>query len=111
MDRIKVDYNKCSRFIKRELKIDLFPYQEVMLRAFCDGLEVRTARGIGRSFVADAFGKYVASTVARNDYDKDPDVVLPYFCAVKDGVTSEYDILQLRKVMEPDCFQKEMLGL
>ena len=92
MEKIKVDYEKCSRFIKRELKIELFPYQEVMLKAFCEGLEVRTARGIGRSFVADAFGKYVASTVASNDHDADPDVVLPYTCALKDGVWDERDV-------------------
>ena len=54
---MKIDYNECSKFIKRELKIHLFPYQEVMLKAMCDGLEIRTARAIGRSFVADALGK------------------------------------------------------
>lgn len=35
---MKIKYPECSRFIKRELKINLHPYQEVMLRAMCDGL-------------------------------------------------------------------------
>ena len=56
MCHMTIDYEDCSRFIKEKLHIDLFPYQEIMLKAFCDDLEVRTGRAIGRSFVADAFG-------------------------------------------------------
>lgn len=48
MCHMTIDYEDCSRFIKEKLHIDLFPYQEIMLKAFCDDLEVRTGRAIGR---------------------------------------------------------------
>lgn len=57
---MKVNYDEASQFIKDKLGIQLFPYQEVMLKAFCDGLSVSSGRGVGRSFVADAFGRYIA---------------------------------------------------
>lgn len=108
---MKIDYGKCSRFIKRKLGITLFPYQEVMLKAFCEGQTVRTARGIGRSFVADAFGKYVASLVSENDYEQNPDVIFPYTCALKDGVLDEGQIAleQMDKDFNKALFDKEML--
>lgn len=108
---MKVDYNKCSRYIKRELGINLFPYQEVMLKAMCEGQEIRCARGIGRSFVANAFGKYIASTVDRNNYDKTPDVVFPYTCAIKDGVLNEVLVEIFRHEWNKDDFAREMLCL
>ena len=104
-----INYNECSKFIKRELKIHLFPYQEVMLRAMCEGLEIRTARAIGRSFVADAFGKYVASIVGKNNYDKVPDVTFPYTCALRDGVLDEGQVELMRKECSPEVFEQEML--
>ena len=108
---MKVNYVDCSRFIKRKLGITLFPYQEVMLKAFCEGQTVRTARGIGRSFVADAFGKYVASLVAENEYEKKPDVIFPYTCALKDGVLNEGQIAldMMDKYFDKALFDKEML--
>lgn len=106
---MKYSYSECSRFIKRELHINLFPYQEVMLRAMCDGLEIRSARCIGRSFVADAFGKYVASIAGKNNYDKVPDIVFPYTCALRSGLLTEGDIALMEKECSPEVFQKEML--
>lgn len=108
---MKIDYCDCSRFIKRKLGIKLFPYQEVMLKAFCEGQTVRTARGIGRSFVADAFGKYVASLVAENDYAKEPDVVFPYTCSLKDGVwdRGQIALIMTDKDFNKEWFEKEML--
>lgn len=106
---MKIKYSECSRFIKRELKINLFPYQEVMLRAMCDGLEIRSARGIGRSFVANAFGKYVASVAGMNNYDKKPDIVFPYTCAIGSGVLTEEEIALMEKECTPEVFEREML--
>lgn len=51
------DYQKCSQYVKDVLGVQLFPYQEIMLNALCDGLEVRVSRGIGRSFVSDLYDK------------------------------------------------------
>lgn len=106
---VKLSYTDCSKFIRRKLGITLFSYQEVMLKAFCEGQTVRTARGIGRSFVADAFGKYVANLVAENDYDKSPDIVFPYTCALKDGVWDEGQIELLKRDSDASWFEKEML--
>lgn len=108
---LKINYQECSWFIKRKLGITLFPYQEVMLKAFCEGQTVKTARGIGRSFVADAFGKYVASLVAENDYEKEPDVIFPYTCALRDGVLDKGQIIleQMDKDFDKALFDKEML--
>lgn len=106
---MKYSYPECSRFIKWKLKITLFPYQEVMLRAMCEGLEIRSARCIGRSFVADAFGKYVASVAGKNNYDKDPDIVFPYTCALESGLLTEEQIALMERDWSPEVFQKEML--
>lgn len=75
----------------------------------CEGLEIRTARAIGRSFVADAFGKYVASIVGKNNYDKVPDVTFPYTCALRDGALDEGQVELMRKECSPEVFEQEML--
>lgn len=106
---MKYNYRECSKFVRRELKITLFPYQEVMLKAMCEGMEIRTARGIGRSFVADAFGKYVASLVGKNNYNREPDVVFPYTCALGSGVLIEEQIALMGKECTPEIFEQEML--
>lgn len=64
MCHMTIDYEDCSRFIKEKLHIDIFPYQEIMLKAFCDDLEVRTGRAIGRSFVADALANMLRRCIA-----------------------------------------------
>lgn len=104
-----INYNECSKYIKRDLGISLYPYQEVMLKALCEGQEVRTARAIGRSFVADAIGKYVAHVLSINNYSKDPDVVFPYTCALKDNVWSRGNIELLKKDCTEEEFAREML--
>lgn len=51
---MKYNFDDCLQYVNKRLGITLYPFQEVILKALCDGLEVRTARGIGRSYVADA---------------------------------------------------------
>lgn len=86
---MKVNYDEASQFIKDKLGIQLFPYQEVMLRAFCDGLSVSSGRGVGRSFVADAFGQYIAYLYGGNIQPDDADVVIPTRAAVRSGLMPE----------------------
>lgn len=105
-----IDYEDCSRFIKEKLHIDLFPYQEIMLKAFCDDLEVRTGRAIGRSFVADAFGKYVASLYSVNHWDVEPDICIPVSAAVKVGAVDDKFINDMKQTCLPEDFKKEMLA-
>lgn len=104
-----IKYHECSWFIKHKLKINLLPYQEVMLKAMCDGLEIRSARCIGRSFVADAFGKYVASIAGANNYEKKPDVVFPYTCAIESGIITEERVAHIKQEFKPEVFEREML--
>lgn len=107
---MKVNYEDCSRFVKEKLHIDLFPYQEIMLKAFCDDLEVRTGRAIGRSFVADAFGKYVASLYSTNHWDVEPDISIPVSAAVKAGVVDDKFIDDMKQMCSPEDFKKEILA-
>ena len=131
----KADYQKCSWYVRDVLGVRLFPYQEQILKAFCDGLTVRTARGIGRSFVAKCYGKYiahdfytnrkcvrpasadteesfaafVASQYDRNNYFEDPDVIFPYTCALKCGVLNQWNIDFAKSVLSEKQFNAEML--
>ncbi len=59
--------------------------------------------------MADAFGKYVASIAGANNYDKEPDIVFPYTCALRSGLLTEGDIALMEKECCPEVFQKEML--
>ena len=110
MCHMTIDYEDCSRFIKEKLLIDLFPYQEIMLKAFCDDLEVRTGRAIGRSFVADAFGKYVASLYSVNHWGAEPDICIPVSAAVKVGAVDDKFIDDMKQTCSPEDFKKEMLA-
>ena len=80
-----------------------------MLRAFVSGKEVRTARGIGRSMVADAYGKYLAHLIDKNNYDREPDVIFPYSRAVREGAGDQKLFEYLHAVMTPEAFKRDML--
>lgn len=79
---MQVSYDEAYRFIKDKLDIQLYPYQELILKAFCDGLHVCTGRGVGRTFVADAFGKYIAYLYGQNESPGEADLVIPVAAAV-----------------------------
>lgn len=106
---MKYDYEKCSRFIRNKLNVHLYPYQEKILWAFCEGKEVRCCRCAGRSFVAKAFGEYVASELDRNDYTKEPDVVVPFQDVVGCGVLTEKFIDHEKANMSEEAFNREYL--
>ena len=103
------NYNEAMGYITNKLGIKLFPHQQLMLKAFCEGFEVRTARCVGRSTVADAFGKYVAYKLGTNDYSKIPEITFPYKCAVESGLMTEDIINKFRRELKPEVFQKEFL--
>ena len=83
---MRVSYDEAHRFIKDKLGIQLYPHQELILKAFCDGLRVRTGRGVGRTFVADAFGKYIAYLYGQNELPGEVDLVIPTAAAVHVGL-------------------------
>ncbi len=84
---MQVSYNEAHRFIKDKLGIQLYPHQELILKAFCNGLRVRTGRGVDRTFVADAFGKYIAYLYGQNDLPGEVDLIIPTAAAVHVGLT------------------------
>lgn len=86
---MKVDYNEAIRFVSGNLGIKLFPHQELMLKAFCDGLNVCTGRGVGRTFVADAFGRYISYLYGRNISPDEADIVIPVRAAVHSSLMTE----------------------
>lgn len=105
----KINYKDCSNYVKKELKINLIPYQEKMLEAFCEGKEARVARGLGRTFIADCFGKYVAHLYSENDYTKNPDVSLSYEDGERYGVYPEGFIEKMKNEMTEKQFRREYI--
>lgn len=97
MTNLKIDYEDCLNYIRMMLNVKLFPYQEEMLRALCDGYEVRTARGIGRSFVASCIGNYVAYMLGKNNYLAKPDIEFTSECAIKHGLLTSEKVRKMEK--------------
>lgn len=106
---IHIDYNDCLSFIKHRLNVDLLPYQETMLKALCDGYEVRTCRGSGRTFVASCIGKYVADKLGSNNYAAMPDVTFTYTCAKQHGLLTPDKLSLARKTCGDERFAQEYL--
>ena len=106
---MKVDYESCKYYVENVLHLDLFDYQWMMLKAFCEGMEVRTARGLGRTYVAEAFGKYIAHLYGRNNYNATPQVSFGYRCATGNGLYDDDHIRQAREHMGTSDFRKEYL--
>ena len=103
----KVSYEECLKFIEHKLNIKLYDFQKEIIKAFCEGREVRTSRGAGRTMCADAFGKYISHLYSENDYAVEPEVVIPYTALVKNNIVSEERIKQYMKVLPPERFERE----
>ena len=80
----EISYEECINFIEMVLKINLYPYQKEIIKCFCEGKEVRTARVCGRSISTEAYGKYIAKLYSENDYSKVPDVTISYSRVIED---------------------------
>lgn len=101
-----INYQDCIKYIQHKLGIKLYDYQKDMLEAMCDGVEFRSARGIGRTFVAECFGKYIAYLYSKNDYNEVPSVVFPYTVAIRTGLIVEPAIEKI-KTHSPEVFERE----
>ena len=127
------DYERCVWYVEDILNMKLFPYQKLMLKAFCDGLNVRTARGLGRTTVASQLGSYAAfefckenpglhdigfrfgvdeaKRLEKNDFTVAPDVIFPYTCGVKYGLLNKGVIESLKSTMSERDFNRDFLCL
>lgn len=102
----EIKYNDCAKYVQHELGIKLYDYQKDVLKAMCDGVEFRSSRGIGRTFVAECFGKYVAHLYSRNDYTKEPSMIFPYTVAMHTGLVMDTVINKIQ-CSYPDIFKRE----
>lgn len=99
----------CVEFVEKYLNLSLFPFQKEILNAWENGLEVRTARGLGRSSLAEGYGKYVAYKLANNNYEKDADIVFPYHYGVLNKLLDEHNVTKYKEQMSEKSFNSEYL--
>ena len=102
----KVSYEDCLNFIERKLKIKLYGFQKDIIKCFCEGKEIRTTRGAGRTVCAEAFGKYISYLYDRNNYNVEPDVVIPYQRLVSAGLLNDDFIEQERLLLSQEEFER-----
>ena len=104
---MNLNYENCCKFIESVGNITLFPHQKDIIRGWCEGKEVRTCRGAGRSTLAKEFGKYVVHVLDSNDYNADPEVIIPYNRVVESGILSDNTIKQAREELTKEQFERE----
>ena len=105
----EISYEECLEFVKRKLGVKLYPFQEDMLKAFCEGKEIRTSRGIGRTFVAVCFGKYIAYLYDKNDYSKEPNMIFPCMVAMPHDIYYSELVTREKSRMTEADFNREYL--
>lgn len=63
---IKVPYEDCLYFIENYLNIELFDFQRTLLKALCNGEDIRGGRACGRSTVVKGYTEYLSRSLDRN---------------------------------------------
>ena len=106
---LTINFNECKQYINEHLRLNLMPHQELILKAWCDGKIVKTARGIGRSFVAEAFAKYIAHKLDKNNDSDVPDIIFTYHCMVGKNQITESDYIKIKEQTDSDVFEREFL--
>lgn len=103
----KLVYEDCIDYAEKVLRVHLKESQKVILRCFCEGMEVRVCRGGSRSFCAEIFGRYVAHLYDKNDYETIPDVRIPYQCLIEDGLLNREFVEDVIRNTTVEVFEKE----
>lgn len=62
----KVSYEDCLRFIENYLNIELLDFQKTLLKALCNGEDIRGGRAYGRSTVVKGYAEYLSRSLDRN---------------------------------------------
>lgn len=108
-----MSYQECLEYLEM-MGIHLFDYQKEMLKAFMAGQKVRSARGVGRSYVLDAWAECVKRAIKEkydlNNYDEEPDLVIPYEKAIEANILTQESIDSIKKIMTEECFKKEFVS-
>ena len=66
---IKVPYEDCLHFIENYMHIKLLDFQKTLLKAFCNGEDIRCGRGCGRSTVVKGYTEYLSRLLDKNYKD------------------------------------------
>ena len=90
----KVSYEDCLNFIEHKLHIKLYDFQKEIIKCFCEGKQVITARGAGRTLCAEAYGKYISYVLSKNNYEVEPDMIIltPYHILKENNVLDEHNV-------------------
>lgn len=90
----------CIEFVEHYMGIKLFPFQKEILIAWENGYEVRTARGLGRSKLAEGYGKYITHKLENNNYEKAADLVFPYHYGIAHGLLEKESVDLCKELSE-----------
>lgn len=75
---IKVPYEDCLRFIENYLNIELFDFQRTLLKALCNGEDMRGGRACGRSMVVKGYTEYLSRLLDEHCYDTKSNETISY---------------------------------
>ena len=75
---VEISYDECIAFIEDLRNIKLSKYQRDIIKAICEGKEIRFGRGMGRDFIAENYLNYLAHVYDKNIYDETPELLMSY---------------------------------
>lgn len=107
MFKIDLDCKDCCNYIEKTNNITLFEYQKDMIRAWCEGKSVRSARCAGRSLLAKGFSDYIRKKLENNNYDETPEVIIPCSKVVQAKLISSDTIKNIAKKESKESFEVE----
>lgn len=107
---LNIEVNDVLNWIKAQ-DIDLAPYQESMIVDMCNGTPFMSARGVGRTFVANLLGAYIASLFSENNYNEDATKKYSIWLAVNANIVPKSFInTEKAKLNEQEFRRKYSLG-
>ena len=62
----KVSYEDCLNFIENYMHIELLNFQKTLLKALCNGEDIRGGRACGRSTVVKGYTEYLSRSLDRS---------------------------------------------
>jgi len=104
---MKLDYIHCCDHIEKTFQIKLFEYQKDMIRAWCEGKSVRSARCAGRSLLAKGFSDYIRKKLENNNYNEIPEVIIPCSKVVDAKLMASNTIINIAKKESKNTFEAE----
>jgi len=107
MFKIDIDYIDCCNYIEKINNITLFEYQKDMIRSWCEGKSVISARCAGRSMLAKGLSDYIRTKLENNNYNETPEIIIPCSKVVQAKLISSDTIKNIAKEMNKESFERE----